>query len=358
VSTHRTLTVRAMGAAGLALALTACGASSGSSGGSSSGETVAVDVGTDTPVQLPEGPLRVGIFMNAQSNQWQQNLAESAKETAESYGWEATVLEFNFDQQAMSNALLNAATSHSYDAIAVTPIDGQASCQLLTETLPQANVLVTVGGTTVCGRDLETGDEMWAPGTLSYHSVAPSADYARAWLENTIELFPGPQKVALVVGPEQNGNTILMHQLAEEFAESNPDFQIRDFINTDYTTPTTVTAVQGYLQANPDTTLVLSVYSPDLSRGVVQALEAQGLAGQIPVSDMGGAQYSVDQIRAGNISLTMPYYPVTSGANMIEAIKNAQDGETPVRVVDEIPGGLENAPVVTQENVDSFDPQY
>ena len=338
----------------LAVVLAACGSAPTAA---STGTTVAVDVGTDRPVQLPTGPLRVGIFMNAQSNQWQQNLADAAARTAESFGWEATVVEFNFDQQRMTEALLSAATNHTYDAVAIVPIDGQQSCRMLTETLPQNDILVTVGGTTVCGRDSETGDGQWAPGTYSYHTVAPSYDYARLFVENTAELFPGPQKAVFVVGPEQNGNTIVMHQLADQ-GVGGPGLQVVDFINTDYTTPTTFAAVQNYLQAHPDTNVLLSVYSPDLSRGVVQALESLDLVGKVKVTDMGGSQYSIDQIRAGAIQLTMPYYPVTIGQNMVQAIKDAQDGRPPVRVVDEIPGGLANTPVVTAENVDTFDAQF
>jgi len=371
VSTQLKRTVRVAGAVCVAVVLAACGstssssssstssaAASGSSAAADSSATVPVDVGTGTPVQLKTGPLKVGIFMNAQSNQWQQNLAAKAKETAESFGWEATVLDFNFDQQAMSNALQSAASSNSYDAIAVMPIDGQQSCNMLTQTMPESNIVVTVGGTTICGRDLETGDEMWAPGTLSYNTVAPSYDYAKLFLESAVEQFPGPQKVALVVGPEQNGNTITMHALVEELKKTNPEFEITDFINTDYTTPTTFTAVQGYLQANPETTVLLSVYSPDLSRGVVQALQAEDLIGKVKVADMGGAQYSVDQIKAGALQLTMPYYPQTTGANLMKSIKDAQDGKAPVRVNDEIPGGLAEAPVITSSNVDTFTAQY
>jgi ribose transport system substrate-binding protein len=342
--------------AGLALALAACASTARS--GSSGANSVSVDVGAGTPVKLPKGKLKVGIFMNSQSNQWQQNLANTAKAKAESFGWDATIVEFNFDQQAMQNALQTAITTHRYDALAVVPIDGQQSCTMLSKLAPRSNILVTVGGTTICGRDLKTGDDMWAPGTLAYCTVAPSHDYAKLFLKKSTDLFPGPQKAALVVGPEQNGNTILMHDLAKNLASTDPQFEIRDFINTDFTTPTTVTAVQSYLQAHKDTTVLLSVYSPDVSRGVVQALRATGLAGKVKVADMGGSQYSADEIKDGVIQLTMPYYPKSIGTNMIQAIKDAQDGKTPPHVIDEIPGGLEKAAVVTATNVGSFSPQY
>jgi hypothetical protein len=116
--------------------------------------------------------------------------------------------------------------------------------------------------------------------------------------------------------------------------------------------------VQNYVQAHKDTTVLLSVYSPDLSRGVVQALESLNLVGKMKMTDMGGAQYSADQIKAGAIQLTMPYYPITIGKNLIQSIKDAQDGKDPVRVVDEIPGGLSNTPVITAETVAGFKAQY
>ena len=76
-------------AAGLTLSLTACGSPSDTS--ASSGSTVSVDVGTDKPVELKTGPLKIGIFMNSMSNQWDQTLVDSAKATAASFGWETSV---------------------------------------------------------------------------------------------------------------------------------------------------------------------------------------------------------------------------------------------------------------------------
>ena len=161
-----------------------------------------------------------------------------------------------------------------------------------------------------------------------------------------------------MVGPPEQGNTVIMHKLAEEFKTTHPDFKVTDFITTDYSTPTTFAATQNYLQANPDTTVLMSVYSPDVSRGVVQALTAQNLAGKVKLTDMGGSQYTIDQMKADGIQLTMPYYPVNSGKGMIQSIKDAQDGKTVMHVNDEIPGGIANAPVITADNLASFTPQF
>jgi ABC-type sugar transport system substrate-binding protein len=348
-------------AAAAALALlgtSACGSlGSSNSDSNGSGKTVSVDVGLDKPVKLPEGKLKIGVFMNAQSNQWQKNIVAAEKARAAKFGWGIEVLDFNYDQQKMLDAMQNAVTNHTYDAWVVNPIDGAASCKMVSQTAPAANILVTVTGTTVCGRDLNAGKELWAPGTYSYHALAPSPDYFKAWFAATAAANPGPQKVAILVGPAENGASILTKKIAEQFEADNPDFDVVDYIYTDFTAPTSLTETQSYLQAHKNTTLLMSIYSPDISQGMVQAVDSVGMTGKLAMTDAGGSQFTVDQIKAGVIQLTMPYYPITQGENAIQAIKDAQDGVTPKRIYDEIPGGIGSALVVDKSNVDDFDPQ-
>jgi ABC-type sugar transport system substrate-binding protein len=365
--TKARLVVPIASAAAAAMILAACGSSSGA-GASSSGPpasgaapaagTVAVDVGTGTPVKLSKGKLRVGIFMNAQSNQWQQNFANGAKAQAESYGWQATILDFGFDGQKMLDAFQSAVTKKTYDAWVVVPIDGNAECKMLTETAPKANILVTVGGTTVCNRDLNATAELWAPGTYSYHAMAPSPEYIKKFFAATGELNPGKQNVVFLGGPAANGAVIAFKKFGNEYMAAHPDFQIKDYLETDFTAPTTFTALQAYLQAHRDTTIVMSCYSPDVSRGGVKALDSMGLAGKVHFTDVGGSQFTVDEIKKGVIQATFPFYPKTQGTNAVIAIKDAQDGVTPKRIYDEIPGGLANVKPITKDNVDSFKPEY
>jgi ribose transport system substrate-binding protein len=350
--------------AGLALFLGACSSSGGnaaspSTSASAAAATVKVDVGTSTPVALPTGKLKIGVFMNAQSNQWQQVITNAEKTQAAKFGWAVTVLDFNYDQQKMMDAMQSAVTNHTYDAWIVNPIDGVASCKMLTETAPQANILVAVTGTTVCGRDAKPVPEMWAPGTYSYNSVAPSADYEKAWFNAVASANPGKQNVAILVGPAANGASILTQDIAKQFETTHPDFHVTGYINTDYTAPTSFTLTQAYLQAHPDTTLLLSIYSPDISQGMVKAVQSLSLGSKIKMSDMGGSQYTAGQIAKGVIQLTMPYYPATSGTNAVLSFKAAQDGQTPaVHVYDEVPGGVANALVVTKANLSTYKPQY
>jgi ribose transport system substrate-binding protein len=321
--------------------------------------TVAVNVGLSKPVMLPKGKLKVGIFMNAMSNQFQQVLAKSAVSTAESFGWSATVIDSNFDEQAQENAMQTVITNHTYNAWVVSPIDGSASCKIVSQEAPAANILVAIASGPACGRDLNATPGLWAPGTYSYHALAPSPQYVSLFYKLTAQLNPGPQNVLVVGGPEVNPAYIAVKQIGLAFTKAHPDFAIKAFLNTDYTAPTAFTVTQAYLQAHPGITVIMNNYTPDLSEGIVKALQSLNLLGKIHMTDMGGSQFTVDQIKLGNIQATLPFYPKTQGMLTVQAFKDAQDGmNPPKRIYDEIPGGINNTVPITKDNLSSFTPQY
>jgi ribose transport system substrate-binding protein len=347
-----------------ALLLAACGSSShtsshtsSSSNDSSSGATVDVNVGTGTPVKLSTGKLKIGIFMNGMTNGWERALSASEEKAAASYGWTTTLIDSNYDVQAQINALQTAATQHTYDAVTVVPIDGEQECNILTKTLPENNIIATTAGSPICGRENGPNADMWSPGTLSHDSVTPSYTYDQLFLNKSAALLSGPQNVLLVVGAATNNTSIVFKKLLPAFETAHPGFKIENFVYTDFTTPTTYTDVQAYLQAHKNTTAILSDESPDITRGVIQALHSLGMS-NVKVLDMGGDSYSASEINSSGILMTLPYYPAFDGSAMIEAIRTAQEGKTPARVGDTVPGGLENIPVVTRQNVASFHAQY
>jgi ribose transport system substrate-binding protein len=351
------LLLAACSSSGQSSSNTSSSSSTATSGVASSASTVDVNVGTSAPVKLSTGKLKIGIFMNGMTNGWEQALSASEEKVAQSYGWSTTLIDSNYDVQAQINALQNAATEHTYDAVAVVPIDGEQECNILTKTLPQANVIVTTAGSPICGRENGPNADMWAPGTLSHNSVTPSYTYDQLFLNKSAALLPGPQNVLLVVGAVTNNTSIVFHKLLPAFEAAHPDFKIANFVYTDFTTPTTYTEVQAYLQAHKNTTAILSDESPDITRGVLEALNSLGMS-DVKVTDMGGDSYSVQEIKAGAVLMTLPYYPASDGAQMINSIRMAQQGKTPPRVGDTVPGGLANIPVVTKQSVATFQPQY
>lgn len=335
------------------LVLTGCGSSSPSA----SKDTVSVDIGAGKKIDLPQGKLKVGLFYQG-DNAFNQSIEKTAKAKAKEYGWDLTVLNPNFDLNTQLDQMQTAATKHSFDAVIVQPIVAASACNVMTKTLPAANVLtITIG--TPCQTNLkEAGPDQWAPGTLTTVAGDTTITYARRFLELAAEKYTGPQKVAFITGPGADPLVIAQKKVVAEMKKTNPDFDVQ-LVNGEWATPAAYSATQNYLQGHKDTTLVLSAYSPDVSRGVVTALKSVGELGKIPVADQGGTTYSVEQIKAGAIDFTLPYFPENYGTNAMQALHDAQQGNKVERFISVIPesfGTVSTAKAVDKTNVDTFTP--
>jgi ABC-type sugar transport system substrate-binding protein len=346
-------------AALIALAAAACGSSPSptGSGGPSGADTVSVDVGTGTPVQLKKGPLKVGVFLSGAATKWGQVLGEAATAKGKELGYDVSIVSSDFDLQKRLSQAQVAATNKTYDAILVEPVASSQECNLFTKTLPQAGILVVNIVTPLCGKGTQTGDAMWSPGMATYVGGDTTIAYVRSFLKATVKKYPGKQTVAFVTGPEIDPLSIMDKQAAEEIEKDNPDFNIKSFVYTDWTTPSAQKQTQAYLAANPDVTLLLSAYSPDVSRGVVGALTSLGKVGKVAVADQGGTEYTIQQIQAGAIGLTVPYFPANHGTLAMQALADAQAGKPLPKWISDVPAdyGTVDAPMaVTAENVDQF----
>ena len=313
-------------------------------------------------IKLPKGHPRLGLFMNSDTNQYQEQVIKGAQQAAQAAGDSLTVLDANFDVETQINQLTAAAASHRFDAVAVVPIDGNSICSLVTKTLPQAGMVVSVSTEQICNRqNSTTGVGMWAPGTLNYVGGDVSYPGLVAFVNKTGELNSGPQNVAVAVGPATGPATIAEQKAFGAYAAAHPDFHIAGYIYTDYTTATTYSDMSTYLRAHPNTTLIMSVYSPDLTRGVIQALKTTGQLGKIKVTDQGGSSYSIQEIKAGSIEFTMPYFPYQNGYLSVQSLIEAAQGAEPARFIDCVPakyGSYSNPVAISRQNVESFTPEY
>jgi ABC-type sugar transport system substrate-binding protein len=346
-------------AAGLSIAAAGCG-----DGGpaEASGETVQVDVGTDTPIELPDGKLRVGFFTLATT---ESNLArnlQSLEQEVEELGWDLKVYDSNFDSATQLDQIQNAIQRKEIDAAVVMPVDGQVSCNVITEDFAGANILAVVQLTPICGGEKTDGPGTWKPGILTYIGGIDNVPVNRVWFDTAVEMNPGPQKVVIVGGPAIGAQAIAVDTALKEWQADNPDseFEVIQTIETDYSTADAAEKTRAFLQANPDTTLVMSVSSPDLTRGVVQAVQEVDRLGDITIVDQGAKQFTLDQIMAGNVQFSVVSSSMVNlGAYSIQAIKDAQDGkEVPTYIDDLAPDSSNTDPViVTADNAADINPE-
>lgn len=357
----RTMKSRGMLAAGSAaavlLALTGCaGNASGSPASEGSADTVAIDVGNGMTVNLTtKDDLKVAVFVPGVANAYGQAQELAANETAKRLGMDMTLFDAGYDPSRQLSQMQTALESGDYDAAVVQALDGTVICKITTEDFPKANMLVSVNATPLCeygtAQTGESLDEVWAPGTMNLVGSNNTLAYIDGWFAAAAEANPGKQNVVVVLGHAVAAHTRVVEVALAKFAKDNPDYTV-DQIYTDFSTTGAFNETQTYLQGHPDTDLILSVYTPDISQGVIQAVEDAGLLGKVQIADQGFGEYSIQQIEAGNIQFSTLMFPYNAMKLALESIVAAQDGDAGARFVDDSVIGTAESPfTITKESI-------
>lgn len=362
ISRGRRMTLVAATLAAFALTATACGAG-GSSTPTDAGATVQIDVGTGTPVSA-SSPLRVAVALPGTNNSYLQAQIDQVKsDIAKIPGAEVTIFDGKFDPTTQFNALQTIVQSGKYNAILLPSLDSNLNCKVATEQAPQKNIIVVAMTTALCGRTVNEGEELWAPGTLSYVGGLDTVDYWTDYLEYVVAQNPGPQKVIVVKGPDNIGITINLDAAIKKVTAEHPEFQVVAQANTDYSIPQGNQKTADMLQANSDATILFSAYVT-LTQGAVQAVQAAGRTGQMKIYDKGGSTYSIEQLKAGTIEASAPEYPRTTISSALQQVVDALDGKAPVRFLKNsgapLPDNAEPGTgffVITKETASSFTPE-
>ncbi len=346
----------------LILTTTAC-AGGGTSTPVDEGEAVSVDVGTGTPISLSE-PLRIAVALPGTNNSYLQAQVDQIKaDVAKIPGAEVTIFDGKFDPTTQFNELQTIIQSGKYNAILLPSLDSNLNCKLVTEEAPKANIAVVAMTTALCGRTVNEGEELWAPGTLSYVGGLDTVEYFTQYLEYIVAENPGPQKVIILKGPDNIGITINLDAAIAKVTAAHPEFEIVAQANTDYSIPQGNEKATDLLQAHPDATIVFCAYVT-LTQGTLQAVEAAGRQGELRIYDKGTSEYSIEQLLAGTIEASSPEYPRTVITASLQQLVDALAGKEPVRFVPNggapLPDGADPATgffVVTKETAASFTPE-
>jgi ribose transport system substrate-binding protein len=331
------------------------------SGAFAAAEDVSIDVGLDAPIEIPAGQeLKVAGF-SASGNSWQNAFQKSMKDTVEAAGASFTQFDAKFDPQTQLDQLTTALTTGDFNAWILTSFDGDLVCDTVAEAAAKGILVVTVPAP-ICDRDFnEWGEEYWQPGTLAAVDGTNSVTYVHSWMEAVDERTEAGEKVLFVGGPQTNPATVSSQAAWDDVFGARDDLDLLPLSYTDFTAPTSLTIVQDVLAANPDVTTILSFYT-DITRGTLEAIDSAGLTGKVKVYDLGAEQFSIDSIKDGALTFTVPYSPIESGAAAAQAIIDAYNGEDVTHFIDPLAshdlGSVEEPLVIDPETVDSFTPTY
>lgn len=309
-----------------------------------------IDLGDGMTMEGGCAPLRIAFLSMATNNQYLQSGMEGARAAAAEVGAEIEIFDGGWNAAAQYNQLQNILTSGGFNAILAEMNDGRQTCDILRQAHEQG-VLVVVANNPLCGRDTEEGDALWEPGTLAYVGGSQSREAYRDWMMWVAERNPGPQRVAVVTGPELISNSVNTDLAVAEVQAARPDFEVVATVRTDYSVPSANERMLPVLQANQDLTLIVSNYS-DMTRGAVQAVRQAGREGTVRIEESGGSAWAFEAIRRGQIDSTRTFTPYTEMYLGVQAIAGAWAGE-------EVPRYLAlTSDLVTPENVDDVTPEY
>ena len=341
-----------------ALVLSSCGGPA--SGGS--GRTRTVEVGNGQKVKFdPKKPMKIALFIEVANNSAVQSSIRGAKAQAKKLGVQIDVFDPNFDSAEqvyqMQNALLK-----DYNAWVVAPVNGEQVCNVLTKQAPQRGIIVSVISLPICGRSLNEGEKLWAPGTLDYIGGNETPDAFKAVMEHAIKDNPGPQKVGILTGPDLHPITLAQDKAIKEVTKEHPNFKVVSKLRTDYSPPDSQQKTQTMIQAHPDINMIFGTYST-MSKGAVPALKAAGMNNKVKVYENGGTVWSVNALKKGDIQATTGYYRATAAETAVQAIADARKGKKVPRVVLNdghklIPGQKKGqVGILTRENLKGYKPE-
>lgn len=340
------------------LALAGCGISTPQPPGAS-GATVSVDVGT---VKVKVGkPIRLAVALPGTNNSYVQAQIKAVKrEIARIPGAQVAIFDGNFDPTTQFNELQNIVQSGRYNALLLPSLDSNLNCDVATKDAPRRGIVVIALTTALCGRTVNEGEELWAPGTLSYIGGLETTQYFRKYLEYVVRHNPGPQRVLVVAGPQNIGITINLQAALKMIHAEHPEFEVVQIAYTDYSIPQGNEKTVPMLQAHPDATILFCAYVT-LTQGAVQAVAAAGRTGRLKIYDKGSSAWSIAQLKAGTIQASSPEYPVTTITSAVQALVSAFEGKAVPRFVKN--GGAPAPPgadpttgffLVTKDNADGF----
>jgi len=326
------------------------------------GGTYTADLGGGHVIRWRKGePLKIAEFDYGQQVPYNVALAKGVRDAAAANGAEVTMFDARINPATQRNQIQNALASGRFNAMIVVAVDGDAVCQQVSRDIPAAGIPVVVLADEICGRDANSGDELWNPGTVAYVGEDNASLY-RGFMDKVLEQVGGRGEAIAVVGPPAVSVTKVFAQTVRDTAAANPGFKLADVAYTDFTSASALTRTQNLLNAHPDADAIVMMYGGQLP-GVVQAVKQAGRSDAVKVFDIGGAGPDKAAILAGDLAFSAPFYPQTEGYCAADMLAALHAGRKVPRVVKNMCHRTDGSPndqnvsVITKENAASFEPQ-
>ena len=312
----------------------------------------AADASAQEPVQL-------AVFHPVLGNSYTKAVSDGVSDTAAKLN--ATVDVFGsdppFDATSQSNQLQDAITSGKYDAFIIYAVDGNA-------------VVADVEDAIAAGIKVIAADVVIGPDARTYEPCCGITSYVgRTGIDHGT--FLGNMIVAACEGLDTckvgylNGVQALTIdqdrvEAVNTVLKDHPNIQIVAMQDAFYLEDEGFKVAQNMLQANPDIN-VLATSGDQMMLGAEQAVTDAGLTDQVKLLGNGTGEQGYQAIKEGRFFANYADIPFTMGQIAGElAIKAVRGEEVPksVKNDEQSPPLPADGPIITQENVDQFKPQW
>ena len=312
------------------------------------------------PTAVPEAkPVNIALFHPVLGNSYTKAVSDGATAVAESMGGTVEVFGADpaFDAVAQSNQIQDAITAGKYDTFIIYAVDGNAVVPDVEDAIGAGMQVIAVD--VVIGPDARTYEPY---GDIVSYIGRTGIDHG-TFLGDMITLACegiDPCKVGYLNGVQ--ALTIDQDRVEALTAVVSEHSNIEIVANQEafYLEDTGLEVAQNMLQANPDIN-VLATSGDQMMLGAEQAVIDAGLEGQIKLIGNGTGERGHEAIKEGRFFADYADIPYTMGEIAAEfAIKAAQGEDVPasVKLFDESPPLPAGSPIITQENVEQFEPQW
>jgi erythritol transport system substrate-binding protein len=279
----------------------------------------------------------ITIIVNDPANPYWFTEGETAKATAESLGYSATVSAHTGDTNTESRLIDTAITNGSV-AIILDPANADGSIGAIQKAVDAGIPVFLVNA--------EINQEGLAKGQLVSNNAQGAALGAQAWVE---ALGDSGDYVELLGAPSDN-NAATRSNGYNSVLSQYPDLNRVGFDVANWDRTQGFNKMQTLLQAHPDINGLICG-NDEMALGAIAALKAAGKLEQVLVGGFDGSPDAVDAIRAGEMAYTV-LQPVAIFSE--EAVRQADSfiktGSTGVDVEKQLFDCL----LVTPANIDSY----
>lgn len=333
----------------LSLTLVACGAATEE-------PTKEVEV---PPTEVP--PVRIALFHPVLGNTYTKAVGDGVMDSAAKLGGTVEVFGADpaFDAVAQSHQIQDAIVSGNFDTFVIYACDGNAVVPDVEDAI-EAGIKV-VAADVVIGPDARTyepccGIESYVGRTGIDHGTLLGEMMVRAC--DTVE--EKPCKIGYLNGVQALTIDQDRVEAIEAVLADHPDIEIVANQEAFYLQDTGYEVAQNMLQANPDID-VLATSGDQMMLGAEIAVKDAGLEGQILLLGNGTGERGYEAIKEGRFWANYADIPYTMGQLAGEIAIQAVRGESVPRSVkndEQRPPLPPDGPIITQENVDQYEPQW